>query len=110
MGLRQGNIWAGWTAGAVSKTVDISAYMGQTIYIQLYTKLTGQEVVGGTGRVYQFASQLTPNYRTAGRHLYRVPARSERHVGESVRMEISNANGRYFPIELGCEHHHHSQA
>jgi Beta-propeller repeat len=52
-----GNIAGGFTGGATSKTVDMSAFLnGQPVYIQLYTKAAGVNPVAGTGSKYQFAT------------------------------------------------------
>jgi hypothetical protein len=52
-----GNIAGGFTGGATSRTVDVSAFLnGQPIYIQLYTKVAGVNPIAGTGSKYQFAT------------------------------------------------------
>ena len=55
------DICGGYTAGATSKSADLSHFLnGQTIYVQLYSKFPGINLIAGTGRIYQFATQ-NPN-------------------------------------------------
>jgi hypothetical protein len=55
------NIYGGCTGGATSKSADLSQFLnGQTIYVQLYSKFPGINLIAGTGRIYQFATQ-NPN-------------------------------------------------
>jgi hypothetical protein len=51
----QGNIASGYTGGATSFTITLTGYTtGQTIYIQLYSKYPGLNLIAGTGSKYQF--------------------------------------------------------
>ena len=55
------NIYGGYTGGATSKSADLTRFLnGQPIYLQLYSKFSGINLVGGTGTIYQFATQ-SPN-------------------------------------------------
>ena len=52
------NICGGYTAGATSRSVDLSQFLsGETIYVQLYSIFPGVNTIAGTGRMYQFSTQ-----------------------------------------------------
>ena len=54
------NIYGGYTAGATSRSVDLSQFLnGQTISVQLYSIFPGVNPIAGTGRMYQFSTQST---------------------------------------------------
>jgi Flp pilus assembly protein TadD len=52
-----GNISAGFTGGATSSMVDLSCSLtGQTIYVQVYSKVAGIDLVPGTGSRFRFST------------------------------------------------------
>ncbi|MGA2771780.1 MAG: SBBP repeat-containing protein [Bryobacteraceae bacterium] len=57
----QGNIIAGFTGGATSFTISLLGYLtGGTIYVQLYSKCPGINLVPGTGSQFQFSTSQLP--------------------------------------------------
>ena len=57
----QGNIAAGFTGGTTSFTVSLLGYLtGGTIYVQLYSKYPGANLVAGTGSRFQFTALTNP--------------------------------------------------
>jgi thiamine transporter ThiT len=59
----RGDIVGTFTAGAPSSSVNLSGYLtGQTIYVQLYSKYPGVNLVPGTGSQFHFStSQVRTN-------------------------------------------------
>ena len=85
-----GNIFGGYTGGALQKAVDISQYLGQVIYVQLYTKFRFQTPVPGTGSHFQFASVSNGDFTLSSPPLQNVPA------GQSINgvpESITRTNG-----------------
>jgi hypothetical protein len=53
----KGNIFGGFTRGATQVTVDLGGYLnGQNVYVQLYSKVAGASMAGGTGSLYRYAT------------------------------------------------------
>src|SRR6266568_287833 len=72
----QGNIaGSGYTGAATSKSVDLSAWAGQMIFVQLYSKFPGESLVPGTGNRFYF-SPTTGGTATFLRRRRRPPRRT----------------------------------